>query len=106
MAIGYEPPHEVRDTAKLAAMIATLEAGGELPAILVTGETALCGSHRLAAWEACELPAQVVELDDDDYCAAMEHLGLDPVYDDTPADLDDFFAALIETGADVGEAKK
>ena len=75
-------------------MIATLRSGGELPPVIVCGETAYSGSHRLAAWAALDMDAEVIELDDDDVAAAMRHMGLEPGYDEIDR-YDDFEAALL-----------
>jgi len=95
----YNPPHQVRDQEMLDAMIQTLESGGDLPPVVVLGDDALTGSHRLAAWEACQMEAEVVEIEDEDYVAAMEHLGLDPIYDD-PTDMNELCAALYQVVED------
>ena len=50
----YNPPHEPRDRAKLAAMVETIIAGDDLPAILVNGETAITGGHPIAAYQMAE----------------------------------------------------
>lgn len=82
----YQAPHEVRDTEKLKHMIETLNNGGKLPAVVVIGEFALTGSHRLAAWKACGLSPSVVEISNDEYVAACEMeygnvVTIDEIYD-------------------------
>lgn len=99
MAYTYEAPHGVRDKAKLADMIETLENGGSLPPVVVCGETAYTGSHRLAAWAACDIDAEAVGIDDADYVAAMEMLGLDPMYDEC-RDFNEFCEALYQVVTD------
>lgn len=99
MAYTYEAPHEVRDRAKLAAMIEVLKTGGSLPPVVVCGETAYTGSHRLAAWAACDMDAEAVEIEDDDYVAAMKLLGLDPMYDDC-RNLNELCEALYQVVTD------
>lgn len=101
----YEAPHEVRDDAKITSMICAIEDGRKLPPIIVQGHTAFCGTHRIAAWCATDTVPEVVEISDEEYCAAMEYLGLDAVYDNPPSDLDDFCAALVATGAELGDAQ-
>lgn len=96
--MDYNKPHEIRDEKKLQSMIDTLRAGGELPPVLVIGYNALTGSHRLAAWEACDRAAIVIELSDEDYIAAMRAQGLnewDEIYD-----YSDFCRALYEVTGD------
>ena len=98
MARTYEAPHEVRDEALLESMIQTLRNGGELPAIVVTGDTALTGSHRIAAWAECDIDAVAVECPDELYVAALESLGLD-IYDSVN-DYNEFCAALYDVAGD------
>ena len=57
----YQPPHEVRDQGKLNALVEILKNGGELPPVLVCGDRAYSGSHRLAAWELMDVEPSVVE---------------------------------------------
>ena len=48
---GILEPHEVRDPELLLSMVNTLEEGGKLPPVIVEPDgTALCGSHRIAAY--------------------------------------------------------
>ena len=94
----YNPPHEVRDDNKLNSMIEALESGKELPPILVQGYTAFTGSHRIAAWDYCEIEAEVVELSYEDYIAAMQEMGLDE-YDEI-YHLDEFCAAVYKVTND------
>ena len=91
----YNPPHEVRNQEKLQSMINTLGNDGDLPPIVVLGEDAITGSHRLAAWAACDMEAETIEIEDEDYVAAMNYLGLDPVYD-SPMDMNQLCAALYQ----------
>jgi hypothetical protein len=99
MAYTYQAPHQVRDKAKLAEMIKTLKNGGTLPPVVVCGEIAYTGSHRLAAWAACGIDADAVEIEDADYVAAMELLDLDPMYDD-PRDYNELCDALYRVVTD------
>jgi len=89
----YQAPHEVRDNKKLENMIESLKAGKSLPAVIVCGEVAFSGSHRLAAYDALDLEADVFEIEDEDIQAAMEHMGLDPMYDQINR-FDDFVDSL------------
>ncbi len=76
----YNSPHEVRDEAKLKSMIKALRAGGELPPIIVCGGDAFTGSHRMAAWDACEMDASVVELTEKEFMQARTiSQGYDPL---------------------------
>ena len=93
----YNAPHEVRDHEKLASMVADLEAGHDLPPVLVCGDSAFTGSHRLAAWKAMEIEPEVVELEDSEYIEIMEKLGLDPIYDSV-YDFEVFEEVAIEMG--------
>jgi len=76
------PPHEVTDTDKLNSMINTLKKGGSLPPVLVCGVQAYSGSHRIAAWQQCEMDIEYVEISDEEYKQIMISMNLDPVYDD------------------------
>jgi len=76
--MDYRAPHETRDSEKLESMIATLRAGKQLPPVVVIGDVAITGSHRLAAWAALDMEPNVVELSEGDYIAAMDaHFGPD-----------------------------
>jgi hypothetical protein len=91
----FNPPHEIRDEKKLQAMIDTLNNGGSLPPIVVIGESALTGSHRLAAWLECDMDPDYIEITNDEYYKTMESLDLDPIYDNID-DYNQFCAALME----------
>jgi len=93
--MDYQPPHEVRDQGKLNSMIEALKNGAELPPVIVCGEVAFSGSHRLAAYDSLEMSPSVIEIDDDDIKAGMEHIGLDPMYDEIDR-FDDFEQALVD----------
>jgi len=81
------PPHEVRNEKKLQSMIDTLESGKSLPPIVVCGNQAYTGSHRLAAWEACNVEPEVVEISENDLMIAIAKVnGID---DFNPDDKDD-----------------
>ena len=99
----YQPPHEVRDQAKLNALVEILKNGGELPPVLVCGDRAYSGSHRLAAWEMMDVEPSVVEIDDAEYCEVMTALDLDPMYDEA-TDLEEFLNVARELGF-AGNAK-
>ena len=95
--MSYLPPHEVREEAKLNSMISAIEAGKELPPILVFLDQAFSGSHRIAAWDALDMEHDAVELDNDEYVQIMQHLGLDPMYDSI-TEFEDFLEAAQELG--------
>ena len=99
----YRPPHEVRDQAKLNVLVEILKNSGELPPVLVCGDRAYSGSHRLAAWEIMGAEPSVVEIDDAEYCEVMTALDLDPMYDDA-IDLEEFLNVARELGF-AGNAK-
>jgi uncharacterized ParB-like nuclease family protein len=92
---SYNQPHEVRDQNKLDSMIETLNNGGTLPAVIVCGNQAFTGSHRIAAWEACGIEATVIEISDEDYIATLTKMGLDWETDEVN-DYNDFCSALYE----------
>ena len=108
------PPHAVRDEGKLAAMVAAIRDGQQLPPVIVVGADgggnvyALSGSHRLAAWQQTDVEPRYIDIEDGEYVAAAVHLGDDP--DDVRAedkigDYDEFVAALRATGAELGDAE-
>ena len=99
----YQPPHEVRERSKLAGMIKTLRRGESLPPVLVCGDNALSGSHRLVAWEKMGMQPDVVEMSDEEYCATMVELGLDPMYGNI-VDYEDFLITAAALGF-AGDAK-
>jgi hypothetical protein len=66
----YDAPHSVQNQDQFAAMVATLQAGGNLPPVVVNGSKAITGSHRIAAWRECDMDQEVVELSDLDYLRA------------------------------------
>ena len=93
---NINPPHEVRDQVKLNTMIASLQAGHQLPAIVVCHDLALTGSHRIAAWDACDMDYAVIEIDDDEYINTMINIGLD--YEiDTLCDFNIFCESLYNS---------
>ena len=97
----YQPPHEVRDQVKLNAMVEILKNSGELPPVLVCGDRAYSGSHRLVAWEMMGMEADVVEMSDEEYCEVMTALDLDPMYDEA-TDLEEFLIAAQALGFGIG----
>lgn len=89
--IYFNPPHEVRDEAKLQSMIATLQNGGKLPPVVVCGDDAFTGSHRLAAWEACEITPDFLEISERDYILAVALMnGVNDLNLDDPDDVEFF----------------
>ena len=81
----YNPIHEPYDKDKLDSMVAEILDGNDMPPILVDGDNALTGSHRIAAyaeaqslldngsegpWAELEVPA--VEVDADELARAYE----------------------------------
>lgn len=95
----YNEPHQVRDQAKLQRMIDTLRSGGQLPPIVVCGYQAFTGSHRIAAWNACRMDHQAVEISEAEYIATMTKMGLDWETDEV-MDYTDFCDALYEVTND------
>lgn len=73
------PPHGVRDNDKVSALMNAMRNGEDIPAIVVdTRGRAVCGSHRIAAYNALidagediESPV-VIELTDEEMIAADE----------------------------------
>lgn len=83
----YNAPHEARDNDKVNALVEAFRTGQEITPIVVQGETAFTGSHRIAAhlkarqlwndgaagWEdASEPELQAVEIDDETWERACE----------------------------------
>ena len=93
----YQPPHEIIDYDKIDSMVTQLREGGSLPPVLVCGDQAFSGSHRLAAWDLLDLNPDVVEIEDDDYRAILESLGLDPDVDEV-RDFEPFLDAAKKMG--------
>lgn len=108
----YRPPHRPNNPAKLAAMIETLKSGSDLPPVVVCGEQAFCGSHRIAAyeqanrmrdslddaWELVPTEIPTVELSDDDYRAACIYAEVD--YLDDLRDYNEIARAIYATTTD------
>jgi hypothetical protein len=108
----YRAPHQPNDKDKLQAMMETLKSGKHLPPIVVCGEQAFCGSHRIAAyedawrlrdsldesWELVPDAIQVVELSDDDYRAACIHADVE--FLDDLRDYNEIARAIRETTTD------
>lgn len=99
----FTAPHEVRERSKLAGMIRALRRGESLPPVLVCGEQAYSGSHRIAAWEKMGIEADYIEMTDDEYREVMEALDLDPMYDSID-NYEDFLTKAQELGL-AGDAK-
>ena len=93
----YQPPHEVKDTSKFESMVSSINSGKQLPAVVVIGEFALTGSHRLAAWKACGVNPDVVEITNKEYIDACEKCYGDVVSIDEIGDFSDFCDALYVT---------
>lgn len=63
--MNYQPIHQVEDQDKLAALVASMTESGWVGApIVVDGEQAITGSHRLAAAQIAEIEIETVELAD------------------------------------------
>jgi hypothetical protein len=107
MTTFLTPLHEACDMAKLAALVESFRSGRPVPAVAAQGDTALTGSHRVAAheaawrawsrggagWEdAAEPTLDAVEVSEADYLAACRTLGVETHRDVEHYDL--FAAAL------------
>lgn len=94
----YNPPHEVRDEDKLQAMIDTLENGGSLPPVIVYGYDAYTGSHRIAAWLECDMDADTIELDDEEFMTARAlAMGYDDLDFSDPDDVEFYHKYVCNT---------
>ncbi len=105
----YRTPHTPDNKVKLASMVAAIKSGETMPPLVVIGETAITGSHRIAAYDAANslveastdddwdsaLPIEIptVELCNDDYTQGMIAIGLDPSVDD-PREFNDLCTAI------------
>ena len=73
-----QPPHEVVDQEKFDAMVHSLENGESLPAVVVLDRgneyVAVTGSHRIAAWDACDMEPDFLVIGDEDYEKAARKL--------------------------------
>ena len=93
----YTPPHDATDGPKIDALVESYRTGQEVTPVLVYGDRALTGSHRIEAhrrasalWE-CSAPGwediddhpqlSVVRMDDADWLAACESCGVDDLDD-------------------------
>lgn len=100
----FNPPHEIKDKAKLQSMIDTLEKGGQLPPVVVYGNDALTGSHRIAAWVAVDQDAQVVELTDKEFILATAlSNGVDDLDINDPDDIEFYHKHLAQDVCDYNE---
>lgn len=102
----YQPLHEVQDAAKVESLVEAFRTGQHVPAIAVAGDTALTGTHRIAAfaeawdrwnrgddgWDIEEPTLDTVEVSDEDYRNACELIGLEHHTDTRDYNL--FIAAL------------
>ena len=92
MTIAYLTPHDVQDRAKFDALVESFRLGHPIPAIVVCGETAVTGSHRVAAhlaahklwdrgadgWEdSVEPTLDAVEVGEDEVDAACRRIYAD-----------------------------
>ena len=88
----YNAPHEVTDIDKHDAMVAAIKAGEKMSPVVVIGEQAFTGSHRIAAyitarelaeecdtgeWEGADLEIPAIGIDDETYRAAADALGVE-----------------------------
>jgi hypothetical protein len=111
------PPHEVRDSEKLASIVESFRLGRPVPPVACQGPTALTGSHRIAAYEAAyeswdageegwedspEPALETVEVSDEDYIAACKLIGHDPYEDIKEFSL---FAAALHEATEDGNLK-
>ena len=113
----YSEPHEVRDTEKLNALVEAFRTGTEITPIVVQGEIAFTGSHRIAAhrqawklwndeaagWEdASEPELKAVEIDAETWQRACEMRDIDHL--DELGDWNELCKALYDA-TDDGDVK-
>lgn len=99
----FNPPHEAEDQKKVEALVEAFRCGKEVTPVVVYGDDAYTGSHRIAAhaiavenWESgnwdfetyTDLP--VVEIDDEEFAAAYDeydiNITLENLLDNTSCD--------------------
>lgn len=91
----YDPLHRIEKDETVDSMVETLRRGGQLPSIVVIGEQALTGAHRIMAveiarekWEgyadgwgdAPEPKLEAIEITDEEYAEAHDMAGGDESY--------------------------
>lgn len=88
----YQPIHEARDAAKLAALEADMRANGWTgPALVADGEQLLTGAHRFAAAQATDTAIDVVDIRD---LFAVEGLDFEAAYADAEDAYGEYFYAV------------
>lgn len=63
----YNPPHKATDRNKLAALVRAFRRGDEVQPIVYNGESAITGSHRIAAARIARVDVPAVECAELDY---------------------------------------
>jgi hypothetical protein len=109
----YNPLHAPTDTAKLDALVEAIRTNQTITPVVVCGEQAITGSHRVrafeiafqkyrdqeAGWEDTEEPAiPVIEIDDETLMAACNAIGADEFGD--VVHYDDLYIAIEEHTSD------
>ena len=107
----YNPPHPPTDKAKTLAMVEAIRQGQSLPPIVINGDNALTGSHRIAAYEiawklwdsqapgwddASEPTIEVIECSNEDLDSVASN------YDLATGDFNALASALYATTNDFG----
>ena len=95
---SFAPPHGARDAARLEALVAALLSGVEITPIVVDGDTALTGSHRIAAQRAAwgDLPGDAPGLRYIDACDEVAEVCDALGWTDGVEDRDELLEALHE----------
>ena len=108
-------PHQIEEAGndKFSSLVESFRTGRAVTAVVVYGDNAICGSHRIHAfntavelwendaegWENTEEPVlEIVELSDEDFTAASEHGGVDSLFD--CCDYNDICAWVLEVTED------
>lgn len=73
----YNPPHKATDRNKLAALVRAFRRGDEVQPIVYNGESAITGSHRIAAARIARVDVPAVECTELDYRRAAYVAGVD-----------------------------
>lgn len=109
----FIPLHGIRDTTKFESLVESFRIGSPVPPVAVMGESALSGSHRIAAhqaafrswsrgeegWEgAAEPKLDTIEVGEEDYLSACRVLGID--HHGSVEHFDLFASALLRVTSD------
>jgi hypothetical protein len=61
---NYIPPHQPTDKAKLASLVEAIKSGAKITPVVVCGDIALTGSHRIAAFALAKVSPPVIGIEE------------------------------------------